>query len=479
MNTFLGTNVLPDLLSIGKIYIYVDAPVIKDKSLLGAIGKRPYIYTYPAENVLSWTQGSSDDPKEFTSVILVDRTFEMDEELFVPKGFVERYRHLYLKDGKVNVQFYKPVVSGDSAASDQIRLTPVIVSVSTLEKDGSPVVLDISEIPLVPCVLTDSLLTDIADYQIALLNLSSSDMAYLIKSNTVIYTEQFDAKLEAMYKRMSDPDGKGESNEAQQAKDKTLKIGHGKGRGYPVGTDRPGFINPSSDPVKISMDKQNQLIDEIDRLIDIKLESLAITGEAKKFDKQGLEAGLSYIGLILEQTDRKIAKFYAMYEGNKEIANVSYPTDYSLRTDSDRKVEAKATADLKDKVPSKTYQKEISKQVAHILLSHKLSTEKMEKIDKEIEAANYLTSDIKSLAEAKEAGFVTVGTASVAAGFAEGEAEKAKVERAEELALIQAAQTTNNAVRGVTDPNNDQAKQDKKGKEQRGPGKEEKEIINA
>ena len=461
LNTFLGTFILPELLTIGKTYIYVDSPIIKQNtSVLGTLGKRPYIYFYAAENVLSWTQGTSRDPKEFTSVMLVDRAYEMDPTLHLPMGYVERFRYMYLEKGAVKVQFYKPIKSENNVSSNQIIFSPGLTNTADLEVDGAPQTLNISEIPLIPLSLTDSLLTDIADYQIALLNLASSDMAYLIKSNTVMYTEQFDAKLDGIFKRMSQQNGTGTSDESQVANDKQIQLGFGKGRGYPVGTERPGFISPSTDPVKVSMDKQKLLMDEIDRLIDIKLETMSLTGTAKKMDAQGLEAGLSYIGLILEQCDRKIARFFSMYEGSKEVAVVSYPTDYSLKTDNDRKVDADNLAKLKDKVPSRTYQKEISKQVARILLGHKLSNFVMKLIENEIENANYMVTDVQSLATAHQEGFATADTCSIASGFAPGEAEKAKVEHAERLALIAASQSSP-GIRGVTDVNNQQSVSDK------------------
>jgi len=467
LNTFLGKFILPDVLTIGKTYIYVDSPIIQDKSLLGRIGKNPYIYYYPAENVLSWTQGTSRDPKEFTSVLLMDRAFEIDPVLNLPKGYVIRYRYMYLKNGKVYVQFYQPVMEQSAL---NVGLPQQLIE---LKEDGEVIQLDIPEIPLIPIALTDSLLTDIADYQIALTNLESSDISYLLKSNTVTYTEQFDQKLEQLYSRLADPDGTGTSDEAKVARDKTIHIGHGRGRGYPMGADRPGFISPSSEPVKISIEKQNQMINAIDRLVDVTLESYAMTGEAKKVDKQGLEAGLSYIGLVLEQADRKIAKYYAMYEKSL-AATVAYPTDYSLRTDEDRKKAADDTAKLKNKVPSKTYQKEISKEIARIILAHKLSTDTLQKIEQEIDEANYLTSDIDELVQANQQGFVTAGTASIAAGFEKGEAEKAKEENIERLAMIAASQTS--GIRGVTDVNNQQAKLDKEEKPKRGEGNDNAET---
>ena len=57
-------------------------------------------------------------------------------------------------------------------------------------------------------------------------------------------------------------------------------------------------------------------------------------------DNQGLEAGLSYIGLVLENAERQIAEHWAAYEERnplkRQIATIKYPDVYSLKTDADR-----------------------------------------------------------------------------------------------------------------------------------------------
>ena len=67
-------------------------------------------------------------------------------------------------------------------------------------------------------------------------------------------------------------------------------------------------------------------------------------------DSGGLEAGLSYIGLVLESAERKIAEFWAAYEdrvvARRKVATIKYPDRYSLKTDKDRIDEATSLSKL-------------------------------------------------------------------------------------------------------------------------------------
>jgi hypothetical protein len=435
MNAFMGMKVLPELLTMGKVYVYVDMPPITSKSILGTVGKTPYLYYYTVEDVINYVYGNPDDPFEFKSVVLRDRVYEYDEK-GLPTTEIEQYRYLYMQENKVVCEIY----------NDDEQLI----------KD--PIVLDIPQIPLVGFEITDSLLADIADHQIALLNLASSDMSYLLSANVPTYVEQFDPKLEMMFNRPPSvgSDIAGSASDAQTSRERKLLLGHKFGRGYPIGTETPGYISPPAEPVKVSMEKQRELVAEIERLLDLKMESLALTGEAKKEDRTGLEAGLSYIGLVLQTGEQKIASIWPQYIGKGVAATVSYPTDYSLKSDLERIEEATKIKTLKGAVPSKTYQKEMSKKIARTLLDAKIPFEKMQQIENEVENAAYLTSDVNDLKTAHQEGFATASTCSIAMGFAEGEAEKAKIDHAERLATIAISQSKGGGLaaagaRGVKD----------------------------
>ena len=64
------------------------------------------------------------------------------------------------------------------------------------------------------------------------------------------------------------------------------------------------------------MELQAKLEDDIRKLIHLAVANTAnrATAESKSFDNQGLEAGLSYIGLVLEAAERQIAEYWAAYE---------------------------------------------------------------------------------------------------------------------------------------------------------------------
>ena len=79
-----------------------------------------------------------------------------------------------------------------------------------------------------------------------------------------------------------------------------VKTGISQGRRYPKGMDAPSFIHPSAEPLNASMAKQNQLKQDIRKLVNLSLRNLerpAGSQSADESDEKGLEAGLSYIGL--------------------------------------------------------------------------------------------------------------------------------------------------------------------------------------
>lgn len=424
MNSFIGNKILPELLPMGRVAVFIDMPRIKaDSSAADAAGKRPYLYYYPVEDIITWVPGDPDSQYDFKAVVLKDRIFTYDDATGLPNGETNRYRHLKLTNNQVVCDIY----------DDKSNLMETVP-------------MGIKRIPVVFFELTSALMKDIADHQIALLNLASSDMSYLLSSNIPSYIEQYDPKVEAVHALQAqapgDGTGAGTADAAKKSKSRKVVLGHKFGRAYPVGTNAPEYIAPPTDPTKVSMEKQEKIIEDIDKLLDLTMSSMSLTGEAKKQDKTGLEAGLSYIGLVLQLGETKVASYWNEYLGNKvEDATISYPTDYSLKTDLDRLEEAKKLKELKSAAPSKTYAKWISKKIAHTQLEGRVPKEDLDKIDSEIDSADYLTSDIKDLQIAHQEGFVTADTCSQAMGFAPGEAKKAEVEHAERLARIAISQS--------------------------------------
>jgi hypothetical protein len=438
MNNFIGQKVLPELLSMAKVGIYVDAPPKNGESLIDTKDFRPYIYYYAAEDIQSWTFDEGVNSNEFRTLLLVDHYYQPDQIFSLPDQLIKRYRYYYIENGIVNLRFYDVdghQVDQDGYATDQ------------------PTILGIDKIPFIVLGLSDSLLSDAANYQIALLNLSSSDMSYALKSNFPFYTEQFDPRT---YSEHLKPAAEGQTVLSEAGlRSQEIVVGVTGGRRYPMHTERPDFINPSPDPLRVSMEKQEVLKEEIRLLVNLAVTNIKpkmASAESKSYDQQGLESGLSYIGLELEHAERRIAEFWSLYEGTDNISTITYPEKYSLKSEEDRRKDAEALDKLKSKVPSKTYRKVVDKQIADITVGCRVSTEILEQIYQEIDEADVPSSDNEILAKDVEIGLVSAQTASIGRGYDKGEVEKAKKEHADRLARIAIAQSEGAAAsRGISD----------------------------
>lgn len=469
MNSFIGIDILTELLVMGRTGVYVDAPNVMPTTLVQQVNRpdlAPYCYCYRVEDILSWRLDANEVPGTFKAVLLRDHAIEFDANLGgieLPAGRETRLR-LVFKDpetGKVRVKFF----------TDDAKETPIIIA------DGDPdggVTLDLEVVPFIMPDIGVSLMSDITSYQHALLNLVSGDVNWLLQSSSPFLTIQRD--LRSVGAHLKDP-GQGNTPEAggQRAKPKEEQIG-GKGRFYDLETDRPGYIAPPTDPLLASIKLQEKLEDDIRKLVNLavtnKAGSRTESAEAKKLSSQGLEAGLSYIGLILEETEQHIAKFWSMYESSKP-AEVGYPERYILKQDIERIEEAKEMANLMDRLPSKTARKTLAKQIIITMLGGKENTDTLSKIMGEINSAGYTTSALQDVIQAHSAGLVSDKTASESLGYNPDEVEQARKDKAERATITLLAQTAvggesgqasiGAGARGVpeVDPNEKSAQQEK------------------
>ena len=184
----------------------------------------------------------------------------------------------------------------------------------------------------------------------------------------------------------------------QPSGDTDITVGATHGRSYDKGLNAPSFIAPPSDPLRALMELQGKLGDEIRQLVNLSVASLASkSAESKAMDNQGLEAGLSFIGLVLENAERQVAEHWAAYEErnvvNRQIATIKYPDVYNLRTDADRIDEAQNLGQADDDHSCRKINRESAKCIVLALLGGKISVDDLESINKEIDAAPYTTSD--------------------------------------------------------------------------------------
>ncbi len=455
MNAFMGQKVLEELLVMGKVGIFVDAPEIKTGITLAQTNDfQPFVYPYKIEDICSYACSDPEKPSEFSSLLLRDTLLEYDGSSGLPTEETTRYRHLWIdKDGYVQIQFYD-------------------VDDNPIDRDGNtsgPVQMDLRRIPFTLIDIGQSLLIDVCEYQIALINLVSSDVNYALLANFPFYTEQADMrKVGSHLKQTANPDGTATAG-GQGAHDKEIKVGTTQGRRYDKDTDRPSFIHPSSEPLKASMALQEKMEGDIRRLVSLAVSTLAsrASADSKAMDNRGLEAGLSYIGLKLEAAERQITEFWAAYESAdrtlRKIATIKYPDRYSLKSDADRIEEAGKLSDVIMGTPSKTARKELWKSVVMTLLGGKVSPDVSSKIMKEIDDAKFTTADPKVIIEAKDAGLVGEQLASIALGFPKDEYLQARKDHTARLKAIAEQQGVidkaplGSASRGVVDLDDDPA----------------------
>lgn len=442
MNTYIGRELLPELLTMARVGVYVDMPPVSGPTLMEQQGVRPYLYTYKTEEILSWTY-RKDRVDEFQSLLLMDWMDDYDSSTGMPKDKWCRYRHVWVgEDGAVYVQCYDK-----ECKHVDLEGRPT----------NEPYRLDIDRIPFVILEITDSLLADVANHQIALLNLESSDMSYALKSNFPFYVEQVDPRDYSEYlKPESVNSDTGEAAETGGTSGKEIRAGATQGRTYGKGLDAPQFIAPPSEPLQASMAKQRQLKEDIRQLVNLALSQIQpkmASAESKALDERGLEAGLSYIGLELEHAERKIAGYWSMYEGRDNDVMIQYPKKYSLQSDEDRRRDVEQLEKLRDSVPSDGFQKSISKQMVATLLGHKLPLDEIEKMFTEIDGSDCYTANPEIIFPAIEAGVMPLEIAAKLLGLPKGAVEQASKDHAERLARISEAQAKekveNPAARGV------------------------------
>jgi len=430
MNYYIGNEILPELLFMGKVGIYIDMPEFnQNTTLYDTQTYHPYCYTFKTEQIRNWRLARYGEIMEFDMLLLEERILTYDSLYALPEKDQIRYR-LLIRDPESNtiwVRFY-------NQKGEQVDQNG--------QPTQNPIQLNITRIPFILLELRNSLLKNIANHQIALTNLESSDIGYALKSNFPFYIEQ-ETKTRSPHLK---------TFENEEGKEQEIEVGGMVGRTYPPGANPPMFINPPSEPLTASMEKQKQLKDDIRVLVNLSLsttQSRYASAESKSMDERGLESGLSFIGLLLEHSERLFASLYAEYEGSSNVAQIQYPERYALKSDLERLNEAKNYLEIINQIPSRTAKIELSKIIASKILDTKIAQETLNQILHEIDTSPYVSSDPEKIHADLEHGLVSNETASQASGYLEGEVKKAEIDHAKRIKRIQDAQSPGS--RGVDD----------------------------
>lgn len=440
MNTFMCDTVLKELLVAAQVGIYTDkAPIPENATLADSQALRPYVYIYQAEDILAYEFDEGPNRNEFKMVMLRERIPRYDNVFGIKNGFNIEYKLYQLVPGGVKVTPIRQIKEDN--VSPEATDTEMAI--------GEPIILRLPRIPFHLVELPKSLLADIADAQIALLNLSSSDLWYALKANYPFYVEPFDPKSEAA--NMKRP----ESTNEPKANSNSIAVGPTTGRRYPMGTNQPAFISPSTDPLLASMKKQDQIKSEIREMVHLALASLTSSADSKAADKDKLEDGLAYIATILQFAERRVAADWAMYEAATP-AVVKYPKKYYLISETDDRENTKLDLDLASKTTSPTLKKELLKKIAKRRVGNTCNASRLSEITKEIDGFDVSLADWQEIAKDIENGLVSLETASLARGYPEGEVEQAAKDHADRLKRIAISQTkpgevSSPAARGLMD----------------------------
>lgn len=448
MNVFVKNHILGELLAMGCVGVYIDRPDLPDNfTQLDTIGRRPYLYTFKREDILAWVPDESSEANQFKVLLLRENYLETDPLYGLPTRWTTRYRFLKLENDSVEIRLFNDKGEQINTAGQR-----------------SPKVYDIKlkVMPFVLFQISESLLTDIAMYQVVLMNMGSADISYVLKSNFPFYTEQYDPKTEPGLYKTNDVTGINRdaanvnyTRLTDSAKNE-IEVGNMHGRRHPINTSTPSFIHPSSEPLVASMKKEEQLKLEIRQMLSLWTNVVKSVSTEEKED-QSEQNGLNNVGIELQHGECQVMRIWGLYDDGKETkGTVTYPTNYSSKTDRQRREEAKEINELKSAIPSVDYQKETAKLSARALFQGKLSQEKLEKMCQQIDDAETMTCDVEEIAKDLEGGLVSQDLASIARGYPKGEVEKAKKDQAERLALIQKSQMAeaalkNPGARGVND----------------------------
>jgi len=401
MNSYLSKYLLPEILVMRRVGVLVDAPrVIGETAADVPENFRPYLNYYPVEYIERAIPAPLDSPSDWAAVRVKDIKRDYDVEA----GEVTEtnsWRHYYLdpnRGNKVTIRYFN----------------------ENDEESEAPVLTNLESIPFVVFDILESLIKDVCSYQIAHLNLISADTSYAIDANYPFMVRQRGNTIPAHL----------------LGEDDSADIGTQKGLWYDRGLNAPAFISPPVEPMRTSLELRKGFREEVHEIVTGALMALGEDGT--------MESGLAFIGQCLEDGEARLWDHWTAYEqsnpARREVPQIIYPEDWSLKTEEQRILETKEYIDLMNKLPGQTGKKTAAKIAYDRWLRGRVPQSDLDKIKAEIDAAPYSISDPNIVIQAKKEGIFSTETSALALGANEDEAEKAKKDKEDTQKAIAAAQ---------------------------------------
>lgn len=402
MNSFLNKQILADLLVIGQVGVLVDAPKTAGPRQIDVPPNfRPYLRRYRIEDYGTPIPADPQSPSDWSAVLLENRHLKPKLESLSTEEIVS-FTLYFLDDNRSDLLTIQKL---DETGTDQ----------------EPPFESDLDSIPFVVYDIQDSFMRNACSYEIVLLNMISADSSYVIDSNFPILTKMRSGASAAAHLDGSD-------NEQE--------VGARKGIYYERDEDRPGFIGPPTGQMKASLEFRRELKSEIHDLIAGIVTQLGDDGT--------VEAGLAAIGNCLEDGENRTWDHWAAFEATnpdrRNLPLVSYPDDWSLKSDSQRMEEADQKLNIMNKLPGRKAKKQAAKGAIESLWRGKIKSNDLDAMTLEIDQAPYTTSDPDILDKVAERNLAGPQTLSMAYGFEKNEFKKGQEERDRKVAAQQTAQ---------------------------------------
>lgn len=406
MNAYLTKKILPELLVMGQVGVLVDAPSIDAVSAADVPDTfQPYLNRFILEDEVLCMEAPSSSPSDWAHVLLETRTHEFNH-LTGKSDCISTFRYYWLEPSrgwKVNVAF--------------------------LDKNGDPTgpikETNLEAIPYVKFEIDCSLMADVSQHQIALLNMISADTSYGVDSNFPFLTRQRGAT------------DVGDHLDGGPGDD-TTRAGSQYGIYYGKTLDRPGFISPPSEPLKASLELRRELKQEVHELVTGALQDLG--------DDGSIEAGLAAIGEVLQSNEARVWDHWAVYEETRperrEIPTIKYPESWSLKTDEERLAEAEKFMKLANFMVGEKNKKELAKKAVGIMHRGDVSSDDMKSFMEEIDKSPLAIADPDVIIKARKEGIFCSESAAAGLGAKDPkkEATECQKESADKAAQVVAAQ---------------------------------------